>query len=71
MLGCERPRCPRTTGSKLTPKVGGLVAHSGSHVLTFLAGALVVLVVVTIWERLRKRPPDPVHESHDQEVGPG
>ncbi|HEV2906665.1 MAG TPA: hypothetical protein VGZ50_05060 [Actinomycetota bacterium] len=48
-----------------------MVAHSGSHVLTFLAGAVVVLVVVTIWERLRKRPTDPVHGSHDQEVGPG
>jgi hypothetical protein len=49
--------------------VGGLLAHSGSHVITFLAGAAIVLVVVTIWERFRKRPPDSVPESHDHEVG--
>jgi hypothetical protein len=48
--------------------MGGLLAHGGSHVLVFLAGAAAVLLVVTIWERLRKREPDSPAERQDQEV---
>jgi hypothetical protein len=49
--------------------VVGLLAHSGPHVFGFLVGAVVVLVVVTIWEQVRKRRSDAAAQGNDQEVG--
>lgn len=49
--------------------MGVLIAHSGSHVVVFLAGAAAVLLVVTVWEQVRKRRSDPAAEVQDQEVG--
>jgi hypothetical protein len=49
--------------------VGVILAHSGSHLLGFLVGAVVVLIAVAIRDQFRKRQPDSDDQADEEEVG--